>query len=360
VIPETLGLCAALYAALVAHARLRGGLAGSAYISPIEADAELDSLAAASKGRARVEEYGRSTQGRALRLLRIGGATNAEAPRARLLVTAQIHAGEFVGGYVARAVARALLESQDPDVLELLENAEVLVAPLLNPDGAQRVWDANGWAGFRGLRVTANGADPNRNFPYVPRQDGEARERSWNSARSEVGTAHYRGAQPLSEPECAALAELAARERFCGALNFHSFGGIVYLPVLLGVFDAGDDSAARGLAAIAEEFPARQVDCAYRVVPEHPDAIEGQLDAFLLGAFGTPSATVEVGRPGVGLLKPSRFLNPFWIFNPERPERWAKNDVAATIRTLVQVVRSTGGKPGAPRQPELAEFRASG
>lgn len=349
-IAETLGVGVAAYAAALLHARIRGRLEDSVYPSPEQADAELDALVAAHPGLARVEEYGRSTQGRRLRLLRIG----TPSVRARLLVSGQIHAGEFVAGYVARAVARALLASDDPTVQELLGEAQVVVAPLLNPDGAQRVWDANGWTSFRGMRITANGADPNRNFPFLEQKNASERKRSWNSARSKAGTAYYRGARPLSEPECAAVARLCATERFCAALNFHSFGGIVYYPSLEGGFDTGEDVSARALAEVAKGFPSRQSQRAYRVVSEHPDAIEGQLDAFLLGAFGTASATIEVGRPTLSVLKPSRVLNPFWIFNPEQPDLWAENDVAATVQTLAALLRVTAGEPGRARQPALA------
>jgi len=347
---EALGVGAAAYVAALLGARVRGRLENSGYPSPEQADAELDALADAYPSLARVEEYGRSTEGRRLRLLRIG----PPEARSRLLVSGQIHAGEFVAGYVARAVARELLTSDDPSAKELRDGVQVVVAPLLNPDGAQRVWDANGWTSLRGMRITANGVDPNRNFPFEERKSATGRKRSWNSARSKAGTAYYRGARSLSEPECAAVARLCATERFCAALNFHSFGGIIYYPSLEGAFDAGDDAATRALAEVARGLPSRQSQRAYRVISEHPGTIEGQLDAFLLGAFGTASATIEVGRPTLSVLKPSRVLNPFWVFNPEQPELWAENDVAATIQTLAALVRVTGGEPGRARQQALA------
>ena len=64
--------------------------------------------------------------------------------------------------------------------------------------------------------------------------------------------------------------------------------------------------------------------------------------------------TVEVGRPGLASLKPSRVRNPFWLANPEQPGYWAENDVDATIRALCAVLEATGGVPGRARQPGLA------
>lgn len=341
---------AALYGAAIVRARLCERLEHGPYPSPHEADAELDALAARHASLARVECYGYSGDGRPLRALRIG---SSEAP-ARLLVTGHIHAGEFVSGFLARAVARALLEraATDGPIGALCERAQVLVAPLLNPDGAERVWRHQGWLGARAMRHTGGAVDPNRNFPF----EAVAGARSWNSGRASRRAAHYRGPYPLSEPECESLARLAARERFCGAINFHSFGAVVFRPALDGVYDKGEqDRAALGFAAFERAFGARQRHRRYRVVEEAPSAIGGQLDAYLLGAFGTPSVTVEVGRPGWQSLRPSRVLNPFWLSNPDDPAYWSDNDVDASLHALCCMLDATGGLPGQPRQPELAQ-----
>lgn len=323
-------------------------LAASRYPSPEAAEAEAESLAAAHPGRCRVEEIGRSREGRPLRAYRIGGPAAGERPK--LLVTAQIHAVEFVGGYVARAVMRRLLEEDghDPEVTELLAAAEVVVVPLLNPDGARRVWRRRGRSGLGGARFTQGGVDPNRNFPFLPPRGRGA----WNTGRDRPGSPWYRGPHPLSEPECHALAELARRERFCGAIHFHSFGCVVYLPEV----PAGDAAARRALDAFDGPFQLRQPYRAYRPVRERSAAIVGQLDPFLLHGLGTPSATVEVGRPGRHLLDPRRTFNAFWISNPPDPAHWAANDAGATLHALAQLLRRTGGRPLRPAHPELARF----
>jgi hypothetical protein len=254
-------------------------------------------------------------------------------------------------------VARRLVEGygQDREITTLLERAEVWIAPLLNPDGAQRVWRRGGFSALAGARLTSRGVDPNRNFPSPERCRGEGsglrRGAAWNSARGRPGSAYYRGPQPLSEPECLALARLCKRERFCAAVNFHSFGGVVYMPAVLD----RDGVGARSIFEIFfGAFQSRQPLLRYRPVPERWAAIDGQLDAFLFAAFGTPSVTVEVSRPGLYLLKPSRLLNVFWVANPEHPERWASNDAQATIYALCEVLERSGGRPCAALEPELA------
>jgi len=322
-------------------------LAAAGYASPAEADAALDALAHAHSACCAVFELGRSAEGRPLRGLRL--RAGAPGPRPRLLVTAHIHAIEYIGGHVARALASRLASGFgfDPTCTRLLERAEVVIVPLLNPDGAERIWRAGGYTRLGGARFTARGVDPNRNFPVVPAAHGDDRRRAWNSARARPGSVYYTGPHPLSEPECAALAALAGRERYHAALHFHSFGCVVYMP------DTPPGSAARrALDVFDGPFQSRQRR-PYRAVRERAAAIEGQLDPYLLAAFGTPSVTIEVGMPTPGVQCGGRLGNLFWIANPPRPERWVENDVAATVHALDALLDATLESRPAPTHPDL-------
>ncbi len=338
-----------LYAGAALRAFRRRDLGASAYASPEAAEAEIDALVREHPALCTIQEIGRSSEGRPIRALRLrpaGAVAHRGAERPRLLVTAHIHAVEYVGSFVARDVARRLAAGygRSEEVTALLDRADVFVVALLNPDGAQRVWQRGGFCTLGGARFTARGVDPNRNFPFVTLPGRGA----WNTGRDRPGSAYYRGPHPLSEPECLAIARLAKRERFCGAVNFHSFGGVVYLPAA-----EGSAEARHALAAFQGPFQSRQRFLRYRPVPERSTAITGQLDAFLLGAFGTPSATIEVSRPGLALTKPGRLPNVFWIANPEKPARWAENDADAAIFVLAELLERTGGHPCARTQPEL-------
>jgi len=322
-------------------------LARSHYPSPRAACDEMEALAAAHPALCCVEEIGRSREDRPIRAYRF--CAGEPAGRPRLLVTAQIHAVEFVGSYVVRRVARMLAEGHgsDGEVTALLDAAEVVIIPLLNPDGAERIWRARGRTRLGGARFTAGGVDPNRNFPFVPAEGRTA----WNSGRNRPGSAYYRGPHPLSEPECLALARFARHERFCAAVNFHSFGCVVYLPEVL---ERDREKARRALDAFDGPFQSRQAR-PYRPIRERSAAIVGQLDPFLLHGLGTPSVTVEVSRPGWHLLHPRCTFHVFSIANPPDPERWADQDAGATIRALSELLERTGGTPCEPARPELGE-----
>jgi hypothetical protein len=222
----------------------------------------------------------------------------------------------------------------------------VVVVALLNPDGATRIWQQGGWTGLGGARFTSRGVDPNRNFPRVPEESEQGR-RAWNSARDRPGSPYYAGPQPLSEPECAALAELCRRERFRTGVHFHSFGCVVYMP------DAPPESPARRVLDVFDgPFQSRQAR-PYRAVRERSGAIGGQLDPFLLAAFGTPSVTIEVSRPSWRTLLPGRAGNLFWLANPADPARWVANDSDATVRALLAQLDVTDEAEVTPTHPGL-------
>ncbi|GIW44930.1 MAG: hypothetical protein KatS3mg077_2212 [Candidatus Binatia bacterium] len=249
---------------------------------------------------------------------------------------------------MARALLRALAREygKDARVTQLLRRAEVSIVPLLNPDGAQRVWDRAGWTSFRGSRVTARGVDPNRNFPSVP----IAGARAWNSSSRRTWSPYYSGPYPLSEPECLALARLCKRQRYCAAIHFHSFGGVVFFPA------TGHPAAKQMFDVFRSVFPPAQRYLRYRPVPEPMSTLTGQLDLFLLQAFGTPSVTVEVSRPSWHLaLQPLRWLHFFSWANPPNPQWWADNDVPAAIQALEALLDRSGGQPLLPEHPELGE-----
>lgn len=347
---EALLLLGAFYAGGALAARRVRPLDEGPYPSPEQAQHEVDELAVKHAHVASREEIGRSSEGRPIFALRLRAPTarGGDAGRPRLLVTAQLHAAEFVASFVARALAARLAEGygRDPVATRLLQRADVVVVPLANPDGAVRVWRADGWGGLGHARFTARAVDPNRNFPFVPRPG-----RGWNAASARPGSPFYRGPRPLSEPECQALARLARRERFCAAVHLHSFGGVVGLPEA----ECGERGALeRALAVFEGVFQSHQPRLGYRPLRRRAGRTLGQLDPFLLEAFGVPSVTVEVSRPGLKLLAPWRLARSFDWANPPDPAHWAENDAPALVFALAELLERSGGRPLRPRRPELA------
>lgn len=132
----------------------------------------LDALAASQPRLVFLTSFGRSAEGRDLPLAVIGSpaprdpATARATRKARVLVLANIHAGEVEGKEAALILARRLAGG---DLRRLLDRVTVLVAPIYNADGNERVSVDNRPAQFGpfggvGTRETARGLDLNRDF----------------------------------------------------------------------------------------------------------------------------------------------------------------------------------------------------
>jgi protein MpaA len=130
------------------------------------------------------ELAGRSAEGRAIQLYRLGLPT----ARYRVLVVGCIHGDECAG----RAVTRRLLRTGAPVGVQLL------VVQNLNPDGF-----------VRGVRQNARGVDLNRNFGSEWRRLG----RRWSP--------QHAGPRPWSEPETRLMRSLVERLRPDVTIWFH-------------------------------------------------------------------------------------------------------------------------------------------
>jgi murein peptide amidase A len=135
--------------------------------------------------------YGRSVQGRALAVIRVG----PRAARVRVLVVGRIHGDEVAG----RAVVARLRRLRPP------AGTALWLVPTANPDGeaARR-------------RQDARGVDLNRNFPWRWRPTGPP------------GSVYYAGPHPASEPETRALQRLVRRVRPQISIYYHQHLRLVY------------------------------------------------------------------------------------------------------------------------------------
>jgi hypothetical protein len=131
---------------------------------------------------ARIESFGTSEEGRDLPLAVLGNpvppaaATARVARKPRILVLGGIHGGEVEGKEAALILARRLAGG---DLRRLLDRVTVLIAPLYNADGNERVSHENrpgqhGPIGGVGIRTNAGGADLNRDFMKLQTAEGRS------------------------------------------------------------------------------------------------------------------------------------------------------------------------------------------
>jgi Zinc carboxypeptidase len=146
-----------------------------------DVQAVLAGLAATAGGLVHVTSFGRSEEARDLPLAVLGSpaprdpAAALASSRPRVLVLANIHAGEVEGKEAALILARRLAGG---DLRRLLDRVTVLVAPVYNVDGNDRIDPRHrssqfGPIGGVGTRENARGLDLNRDF--IKLESAEAR-----------------------------------------------------------------------------------------------------------------------------------------------------------------------------------------
>lgn len=144
--------------------------------------AVLEAVAVAAPTLVRLTTFGRSEEGRELPLAVLGNPAPASAEaarrsgRPRVLVLGGIHGGEVEGKEAALIIARRLAGG---DLRRILDKVTVLVAPVYNADGNERVSvehrpEQFGPIGGVGRRENAKGADLNRDFIKVETAEGQA------------------------------------------------------------------------------------------------------------------------------------------------------------------------------------------
>jgi hypothetical protein len=144
--------------------------------------AVLTGLAAAHGSVVHLTTFGRSEEGRELPLAVLGAPVPRDpsaalaSRRPRVLVLANIHAGEVEGKEAALILARRLAGG---DLRTLLDRVTVLVAPLYNADGNDRISTSHrasqfGPVGGVGTRENARGLDLNRDFMKLETAEARA------------------------------------------------------------------------------------------------------------------------------------------------------------------------------------------
>jgi carboxypeptidase T len=178
-------------------------------------DGHLRELAAMAPDRAELVVIGSSLDQRPIVALRIG---HGETP---MVVDATQHAREWIAAMTATCVADRLVRDyqRDPAVRDFVDHTTLWVVPVVNPDGYQYSWSTDRY--WRKNRRDRHGVDLNRNFGVAWGGEGSS-----GNKRSEV----YRGEREFSEPETAALRDLARRQRVALHVDFHAYGQLILYP----------------------------------------------------------------------------------------------------------------------------------
>jgi len=194
---------------------------------------QLRTIAATYPKITQVKTFGHSIQNRPMMAMKLTNEKLGKKDgKPQVLIVATHHAREWVATEMSMRLIKYLTTNYGSDarVTDLLDNVEIWIVPVGNPDGYQytftneRLWrknlrDNNG----DGQITIADGVDINRNFPNHWGLDDEGSSPVWSSET-------YRGTAPNSEPETQALMDLIRENDFKFALSYHTYGNLILYP----------------------------------------------------------------------------------------------------------------------------------
>ena len=225
---------AVLFATSVANAQ--------AYRDYDEVLTALDNLESAAPEIAQVVDLGTSWDGRTIRAIKISDDPEGEdSSEQDVLFVGNHHAREWISVEVPLRLAEYLVENySDPAVSELVDNREIWIVPLLNPDGYafshtdERLWRKN----RRDNGSGEYGVDLNRNYSY---QFGVV------GASTDIGSDTYRGPEPFSEPETQVMFDLISSHDFITLISYHNYTEAILYPWGYTGSDAPDEPLLRSI-----------------------------------------------------------------------------------------------------------------
>ncbi|MBC8488913.1 MAG: carboxypeptidase regulatory-like domain-containing protein [Bacteroidetes bacterium] len=191
----------------------------------------MDSLANVYPDITKLDTIGESQElGLVIQAMKISDNPGIEEDEPAILFDGLHHAREPVSMESCLAILEHLLINYGTDttVTNWVDNIEIWIIPLLNPDGWKYVVEenlANPWWRKNQRDNNENGTfdpdydgvDINRNYDYNWAIGGSGDPSSWT----------YRGPAPFSEKEAQAKRDLALSQKFVLSISYHSHGEIV-------------------------------------------------------------------------------------------------------------------------------------
>jgi len=226
----------------------------------------------------RLETIGRSHRGTRIRALRISADIETNRDKPAILLNGAHHGIEAVSvSFVLDAIQQLLRGYKThPHVTQWLQTFTIWAVPVVNPDGLTNFLERDIRMGRKNGRKTArgnsrtNGVDLNRNYPFRWGALGERGSKSWRHS------GYYRGPKPASEPEVRAMMALADRERFVGALTYHTGTLGLLVPYTI---DEVKNPVKNEAWSVAEQL--------VKQLPKHPERGEIKVKRNLYSVDGT-------------------------------------------------------------------------
>lgn len=263
------------------------------YYTPSEMKAKIEEIASAHPDIVKIEKITNGLwEGNDLYMVTITKNVDEPNNRPSFILDAQHHAREVMTSQIAVDMIEYLATryGEDPEVTNWVDNINIIVIPMVNPDGINYVFTTNRW--WRKNRNPNCSVDLNRNYDF-----------NWNACDGSSGYCSdetYRGVSPESEPETKAMDKIMAENPAIYALTYHSYGEYILYP--LGCYDPSDNQAfwefASGLNSILENDNGYTGMYATGAGWSTIYTTDGSSDDNHYGKYGTFSFCIEVNSTG--------------------------------------------------------------
>ncbi|MFN3478061.1 MAG: M14 family metallopeptidase [bacterium] len=199
----------------------------------------MKELAAKYPDKVSLEVIGKTFEGRDLIVMKIN-TNNYNPNKKSLLVTGLHHAREWATGEAAINIAEKLLQDylDNEEVKNLLDNTDLYIFPVVNPDGYEHSLKQNAWwRKNRKVFEKGVGVDLNRNYyteknPELYRPKGDKPDSTWDDygASDSVYSDTYRGPYGASEEEIKSLQDFVNKNNIQTVIDIHSYGNMILFP----------------------------------------------------------------------------------------------------------------------------------
>ncbi len=256
---------------------------------------------------------GQTGQGRDIWCFRVSDNPDVDESEPEVLIDGMHHAREIMASEFPIMFADYLCQNYgtDPVITWLVNNRELYIVPIMNPDGVvyNEQTDPNGGGMWRKNRRNNNdgnyGVDLNRNYPYRwAYDDNGSSPYTWDET--------YRGPSAASEPEVQALMGLINAHQFVTHNSFHSYSGQTLFPWGYTSTPSADDAIFQHMGQIMTQFNGYE----YGAPPVILYSTNGSTTDWAYGATTHPKIYTfsnEIGRTG------------FWPAESERGSLFQEN-----------------------------------
>jgi len=283
----------------------------------------LNSLVASFPTLMTIQIYGSSYEDRALKVVKLTSQVGVPKNKPIILWEGGIHSREWIAPATMCYMISKLTSGYgvDPQATSILDNFQVHIIPVVNPDGYEFTWTTD--------RMWRKTRSPNKNNPCI----GTDPNRNWDDHWCQVGAStspcsdSYCGSKAFSEIEVLSVANyvqgyfnpVTAQNQIINFIDYHSYGQLYMAPY--GWTATPPANAAQlqalGLQNVAAIASVQGTSFAY-----------GQIYTIIYPASGTSADWgTNAGKVaycyGIELENKSTFILPASYIIPQGDEIWA-------------------------------------